>query len=137
MSDDYDELLGISWGDVGDGAKWGFQNVVHPLGKGIATAFGAGAAAQGLEDVERAHGVLPSQPPSSGAATQSPATSPKPKMPAAPSGTQIAQPSRPSATSVEKPSHGTNWQKPVKYAAGAAIVAGVVGLIVHFARKRN
>lgn len=57
-----DPSLGVSWGDVGDAGKWGFGNVVHPLGKGIATAFGAGAAAQSLENVEVKQGWLPATP---------------------------------------------------------------------------
>ncbi len=57
-----DAFVGVSWGDVGDAGKWGFGNVVHPLGKGIATAFGAGAAAQSLENVEVKQGWLPATP---------------------------------------------------------------------------
>lgn len=63
-----DPSLGVSWGDVGDAGKWGFGNVVHPLGKGIATAFGAGAAAQSLENVEVKQGWLPATPSSTATA---------------------------------------------------------------------
>lgn len=63
-----DAALGISWGDVGDVGKWGFVNVVHPLGKGVATAFGAGAGAQALENVEVKQGWLPATPTATAAA---------------------------------------------------------------------
>ncbi len=53
-----DPALGISWGDVGDVGKAAFP-YVHATGKGIASAFGAGAAAQALENVEQKQGWLP------------------------------------------------------------------------------
>ncbi|MCU1276956.1 MAG: hypothetical protein JWM53_502, partial [bacterium] len=59
----FEVLAGISWGDVGDAGKVALP-YVHTAGKGLAGAFGAGAAAQAVEDVEVSRGWLPPQKPS-------------------------------------------------------------------------
>ena len=76
-------MLGLSWGDVADAGKAAFP-YVHATGKGIASAFGAGVAADALENVEQKQGWLPKTMPSATATVastvQSTATTLTPKL---------------------------------------------------------
>lgn len=56
-------VIGISWGDVADAGKKAFP-YIHTAGKSLASAFGAGAAADALENVYVSQGWLPPQKPS-------------------------------------------------------------------------
>jgi hypothetical protein len=123
------DAIGVSWGDVGDASKWGFQSVVHPLGKGVATAFGAGAAAQSLENIEVKQGWLPATPSATAAAitasTEAAAT-PKKKDGAkdVPKSSIEAKPS-----GVPQPQPPSQLGRAVTI-AGAVGVFGIVALIL-------
>ena len=131
-----DASLGVSWGDVGDAGKWGFGNVVHPLGKGVATAFGAGAAAQSLENIEVKQGWLPATPsPTAAAITTSTETVATPKAKAKDAKDAAKAPATPSAASGTsgKPSGTTPQPSQLGHAvviAGAVGVFGIVALIL-------
>jgi hypothetical protein len=118
-----DPLVGVSWGDVGDAGKWGFQNVVHPLGKGVATAFGAGAAAQSLENVEVKQGWLPATPSATAAAiTTSTEAAAGPKK-------KDGSKDTPKSPIEAKPSGGAQPQpQPPSKLGRAVTIAGAVGV---------
>lgn len=60
MSDYLDgcDILGISWGEVGDFGKAAFP-FVHAAGGAVLSAFGAGALVDPIENLERRGGLLP------------------------------------------------------------------------------
>ncbi len=142
-ADDFEDVddIGLSWGQLGDGAKWAFQNVVHPLGKGIATAAGAGSAAQSLEDVEKKQGWLPSASTATSATTVTPgaltagsgkARGTSSKTAGAPSATMAASPG------AALPLQPSSWiqQHPIVATTGALGILGFLALIIRlFVRK--
>ncbi len=146
-SDDFEDVddIGISWGDVGDGAKWAFGNVIHPLGKGIASAAGAGSAAQSLEDLEKKQGWLPATLSTTAASMTTAAASKagaaagalgKGKGGGASAPTGIA----PSTTTPKaKPTAPPSWftQHPVVAATGALSILGFLALILRAIFKKG
>jgi hypothetical protein len=142
--DDFEDVddIGLSWGQFGDGAKWAFQNVVHPLGKGIATAAGAGSAAQSLEDVEKKQGWLPSTPPVSSAPAATAAATLL-KSGVAPKGTPGKSAGAPSTMTASPgtalPLHTTSWfqQHPIAVTTGALGILGFLALVIRAILKKG
>lgn len=70
-------------------------NIVHPIGKGLLSAFGAGSIADAAENLEVKYGVLdaPKQPaPQKSAAASQPFAQPQGKLPGAASTSTTQQP---------------------------------------------
>jgi hypothetical protein len=134
-----DSALGISWGDVGDAGKAAFP-YIHATGKGLASAFGAGAAADALESVEQKQGWLPATMPATAATvtttTQSIAKAATPKFQAA----LVKEQPKTKASSEaagETKTHGAKSaaSPPTKVGVGDVVVgAGILGvfaLVIH------
>lgn len=67
-SDGMDVLGGFGWQDA--------LATVHGVGKGVLSAFGAGAAGEALEDVYKKQGWLPTQAPAPGSTPGAPGVAP-------------------------------------------------------------
>lgn len=128
-----DAALGLSWGDVGDVGKAAFP-YVHATGKGIATAFGAGQAAQALENVEQKQGWLPpatADTASITATSQTVATAATPKLRAA-----AAKKAPPAVTPAAKPTAALPATKPATpqsqqpaQLSRTVVIAGTIGIL--------
>lgn len=133
-----DVVLGISWGDVGDAGKAAFP-YVHATGKGIATAFGAGQAAQALENVEQKQGWLPATPSSSTAAVtasaEKVATAATPKLHPGVS-PMTPQKQTPNTPAGGKPAELSKPSKSSQFGTTTIVVgAGVLGIIALIVRR--
>lgn len=115
------EVMGISWGDVGDFGKAAFP-YIHSAGKGLAGAFGMGGAATALENLETKAGLLPPIPatPSSSATTSKAASTSATSTPSS------------TARSPFTPAPSQSWFAKHPYGVAAVAVVGVcgVGLLV-------
>lgn len=126
-----DPALGLSWGDVGDVGKAAFP-YIHATGKGIASAFGAGAAADALEHVEQGQGWLPATPAPMAATVsttaQNIASVATPKLhPPTKSASTAATGGKPAKGQAQ---HGASAQSSTgKWVIGAALVGVVVLLL--------
>lgn len=130
-----DPRIGLSWGEFGDGAKWGFQNVVHPLGKGLASGFGFGSQAQQLENFEKGKGLLPSDKPK-----PAPEAPPSGGPSSAPGGAAAASPSAPSHALAKREKSGGGalaWlsRHPVVVPVATIGVAGLIYLLIRLVRR--
>lgn len=130
------DLIGISWGDVGDAGKAAFP-YIHATGKGIASAFGAGAAADALENVEQKQGWLPATSPAAAATVtstaQNVAAAATPKLHPGVSPKVPAQPppqSQPAAHSTDgKPASAPQHQQATLSTATIVVGVSVLGVI--------
>lgn len=124
------DVIGVSWGDVGDVGKAAFP-YIHATGKGVASAFGAGAAADALEHVEQGQGWLPATP----APATAPITSTVQKV-----ATQKAHPGdkpTPKPGDTKPPKAAPSTTQPQAHYSAVKIIGGVglVGVIVLVLRR--
>jgi len=126
-----DPALGISWGDVGDVGKAAFP-YVHATGKGIATAFGAGQAAQALENIEQKQGWLPptADTASVTSSAQAVTTAATPKLRAAAAKVSPKPQPKPQPTTAPvTPSGETTTPAPTQQLSRTVVIVGTVGFL--------
>lgn len=147
MSDD-DFEIGFGWTDIESAGRTAFP-YIHTAGKTLASAFGAGAAADVLEQQERRAGMLPPTTPPSAAPGVPPGAmpmaTPARTPPSAASVAQVMQqvvqaqtPKKsPAASSPSKSSFWAMHKRSIEIAAAGAVAVGVLGLIIHFVRGKK
>lgn len=124
--------IGFSWGDIESAGRTVFP-YVHTAGKGLASAFGAGALAEQVETLEKKGGLLPATPTTT--AKTSPTRGPSPAIPQ-----QQLQPAtlQPQSQS-QPPKRGgpLAWIKanPGHAAAYSALGIGAILLIVKLVKR--